>query len=61
LAFIVTLQVEAVPEHAPDHAENLSPGFGKALRLTTVPAAKRCEQSALHEMPDGELVTVPAP
>ena len=37
-AFIVTLQLALLPEQAPDHALNLKPAPGLAVRPTTVPA-----------------------
>ena len=39
-AFIVTVQVGAVPVQAPDHPANVLPAGGVAVSVTTVPAAK---------------------
>ena len=57
-AFIVTVQV-LVPLHAP--LQPVKPVAGTAVRVTAVPPVKEAEQVAPHEMPAGELVTVPGP
>ena len=37
-AFIVTVQVGAVPEQAPDHPEKVEPRPARPVSVTTVPA-----------------------
>jgi hypothetical protein len=53
LLFIVTVQVELVPEHAPVHPVKVEPEAAVAVSVTAVPAAK--------VVPVGLLVTVPDP
>jgi hypothetical protein len=53
LLFMVTLQVELVPEHAPDHPTKVELVFGIAVSVTTVPGLK--------VVPLGVTVTVPDP
>ena len=36
-ALILTVQVAAVPVHAPDQADNLEPAAGVAVKVTLVP------------------------
>ena len=36
-AFMVTMQVVADPEHAPDQPENVLPAAGASVRMTAVP------------------------
>ena len=50
---ILTEQVSAVPEQAPDQPENAESARGSALRVTDVPFLKR--------IPAGLVVTVPLP
>jgi hypothetical protein len=59
-AFIVTVQV-LVPVQAPLQPVKPKPVAGNAVRVTVVPPVKEAEQVAPHEMPAGELVTVPEP
>lgn len=49
------------PEQAPDHPENVDPTDGDSMRATDVPAAKLEEQPVPQLIPEGMLVTVPAP
>jgi hypothetical protein len=51
--FIVTLQVELVPEHGPDQPLKVEPVAAAAVRVTTVPAEKL--------VPVGLVVTDPVP
>ena len=50
-----------VPEHAPDHPENVEPVAGVAVRVTELPASKACEHVAPQLIPAGLDVTVPEP
>jgi LEA14-like dessication related protein len=59
--FTVTVQVDDVPEHAPDQPENVEPEAGEAVRVTVVPEVTEIRQAVPQEMPSGELVTVPEP
>jgi len=59
-ALIVTTQVP-VPEQAPDQPVNVEPDVADAVRVTTVPAAKRCLHVAPQAVPAGTLTTVPPP
>jgi hypothetical protein len=58
-AFIVRVQVIAVPEHAPPHEEKVYPDCGVAVRVTVVPETYGSEQSPLQIMPAGEEKMVP--
>jgi hypothetical protein len=58
--FIVTLHAP-VPLQAPPQPAKVEPESGVAARLTTVPLAKLAEQVVPQEIPEGVLVTVPAP
>ncbi len=58
--FIVTPQ-DPVPEQAPDQPVNLYPRAAEAESVTEVPWRNDAEQVPGHEMPEGELVTVPLP
>jgi hypothetical protein len=60
-ALSVTTHVP-VPLHPPPlQPANLEPDDALAVRVTTVPAEYGCVQSLPHEIPDGELVTLPDP
>ena len=50
-----------VPLQAPDQPTNLEPDAAVAVSLTDVPLAKLALQVVPQLMPDGLLVTVPAP
>jgi hypothetical protein len=54
-----TVQVVAVPLHAPLQPENLDPPPALAVSLTDVPALYDSLQSEPQEMPAGDDVTVP--
>jgi hypothetical protein len=58
--FIVTLHAP-VPLQAPLQPANVEPGSGLVVKLTTVPLSKLARQVEPHEIPEGELVTVPPP
>ena len=60
VAFMVTVQ-GPLPAHAPDHPVKLELPTGLALKETTLPGARFCEQVAVQLMVDGRKVTVPAP
>jgi hypothetical protein len=60
-AFIVSVQVLAVPVQAPPQLRKLKPAPGVAVRVTCVPPVKEAEQVVPHETPAGELVIVPVP
>ena len=51
--FRATVQLDDVPEHAPDQPAKVEPVTGAAVRVTDVPALK--------VVPVGLLVTVPLP
>jgi hypothetical protein len=51
--FMATVQLDDVPEHAPDHPAKIELAPGVAVRVTDVPALKI--------VPVGLLVTVPLP
>ena len=59
-ALIVTVQVP-VPVQPPLQPVNVEPVAGVAVSVTAVPLANAAEQVAPHEMPVGELETVPLP
>jgi hypothetical protein len=59
-ASMVTLQVP-VPLHAPLQPANVEPESGAAVKLTTVPLEKFDKHVVPQEIPEGVLVTVPAP
>jgi hypothetical protein len=59
-AVMVTEQVP-VPLHAPPQPPKLEPAAAEALSVTCVPWARASVQSEPHEMPAGELDTVPVP
>jgi hypothetical protein len=58
---IVTEQVCAVPEQAPDQPLKTYPLDGEEVRRTVVPYENAAEHVPGQEMPAGELVTVPLP
>jgi hypothetical protein len=58
-AFIVSVHVILVPEHAPDQPENVYPVAGVAVRVTDVPEVYVSEQSLPHVIPAGEEKMVP--
>jgi hypothetical protein len=58
---IVTVQVRALPEHAPVHPANVEPGDADAVSVTTVPDANVARQVVPQAIPDGLDATVPAP
>jgi hypothetical protein len=60
-AFIVDVQVDAVPLHPPLQPVNVEPASGVAVSVTVEPATKLARQADPQEMPDGEDVTVPLP
>jgi len=60
-AFTVTTQFPVPEQPLPLQPANVEPAAGAALRVTTVPVVKEVEQVAPHEIPAGELVTVPPP
>jgi hypothetical protein len=57
---IATLQVP-VPEHAPDHPENVEPLAADAVSATEVPLLYASLQSDPQLIPAGDEVTVPPP
>jgi hypothetical protein len=60
-ALTVTMQVPA-PEQPPSlQPLNVDPAAGAAVKVTAVPLANRLVHVVPHEMPAGELVTVPEP
>jgi hypothetical protein len=60
LAVRVTAHV-LVPVQAPDHPTNVEPALGVAVSVTGVPPAKLALHVVPQLMPEGLLVTVPAP
>jgi len=60
-AFIVTVQVLAVPVQPPLQPVKVDPAAGAALSVTTVPDVNEVEQVVPQLMPAGALVTVPLP
>lgn len=58
-AFIVTVQVGAVPLQAPLQPRKVLAGGGVATSVTVVPALNLAEQVPPQSMPAGVLVTVP--
>ena len=59
-AFIVSAHVP-VPEQLPDQPVNFEPKAAAAVSVTAVPSLYCAVQAAPHEIPAGELVTVPEP
>jgi len=60
-ALIVTSQLPTPEQPAPDQPANDEPGAGVAVKVTSIPLAKSCEQVEPQSIPAGELVTVPDP
>jgi hypothetical protein len=62
-AFVVTVQVEALPEHAPVHPTKALPDAGAADNVTAVPLAYDWLHvpGLVQSMPGGFEVTEPAP
>jgi len=58
---MVTIQVVAVPTHAPDQPPNAKPVPGAALSVTWLPVGKRPLQCFGQLIPAGLLVTSPVP
>jgi len=64
LSEFISRAQELVPAHAPLHPARCVPGPAAGSRVTEAPLAKMAEQGVLFMsqlMPDGLLVTVPAP
>ena len=57
----VTVQVVALPVHAPNQPPKVVPVAGAAVRVTWVLVAKLALQVAPQSIPAGELVMVPVP
>jgi hypothetical protein len=60
-AFSVSVQVGAIPLHAPPQPARPQAFAGVAERVTCAPRAKRALQVVPQSMPAGELVTIPLP
>jgi hypothetical protein len=58
-ALIVTVQLLALPVHAPPQPPKLCPLAACSVRVTTVPAVYEDEQALAQEMPPGVLLIVP--
>ncbi|MCW2999154.1 MAG: hypothetical protein JWN65_2703 [Solirubrobacterales bacterium] len=56
---ITTVQVAAVPEHAPPQPSKRYPGSAAAVSVMLVPVLKGWAQETVQLMPTGELVTWP--
>lgn len=56
-----TVHVDVPLQAPPDHPANAEPDFGVAVRVTDVPVVILAEQVAPQLIPEGLLVTVPAP
>ena len=57
--FMVSVQVLAVPLHAPPQPVNIQPLAGVSVKVTSVPWSKAAPQVVGQLTPLGELVTVP--
>ena len=57
---VVSVQVLALPLHAPPQPLKIQPLAGVSLKVTTVPKSKVAAQVVGQLTPLGELVTVPA-
>ena len=53
LLFTVTVQVAALPVHAPDQFTKVKPGSGVAVKVTAVPAATLAAQLLPQLIPPG--------
>ena len=60
-AIELTVQVDPDAVQPPLHDAKVEPGVAFAVSTTSVPYPNDAEQVAPHEMPAGELVTVPVP
>jgi len=61
-AFAVNVTLQApVPEQAPDQPAKVDPALATAVRVTIEPAAKLALHVAPQSIPEGLLVTLPAP
>ena len=58
---MVTMHVVLAPEHAPDQPANTDPPVALAVRVTDALALNWALHVVPQLMPDGTLVTVPAP
>jgi len=58
-SFMLTVQVLAVPVHAPLQPTNAEPATALAVNFTELPLLNTALQLVPHEMPAGEDVTVP--
>jgi len=61
LLFIAKVQVEEVPEQAPDQPAKTEPEAAVAVKVTEVPVVKEALQVVPQLIPEGLLVTVPEP
>lgn len=61
LVLSVTMQVKLVPLHAPPHPTKIEPVAGAAVSVTGVPVVKLALHAVGQLIPDGTLMTVPAP
>ena len=50
-----------VPVQAPDHPAKVEPALGAAVKVTEVPLEKLALHAVPQLIPEGLLVTVPAP
>jgi hypothetical protein len=60
-ASMLTVQVLAIPLHAPDQPPKIEPLFGEAVNVTLVPGGKVPPHIEPQAMPAGLLVTGPLP
>src|SRR5687768_13805589 len=61
VVLIVSVQVVALPLHAPVQPVNCEPGFAAAVNVTTVFGAKGSAQLPGHRSTPGSDVTTPVP
>jgi hypothetical protein len=59
--FIVTVHGPVPEQPPPDQPSNMEPAAGVAVSVTPLPGENEAEQVPGHEIPAGELVTVPEP